>query len=172
MTPVPADRGVPGGVGAGATHQRRRLRQARALIIGTAIILVGVVISPLPGPGLTVLGPLGLGILAGEFLWAKRVRQRLESGERSVRGMTDRVAVQISRWFIVPVIGAYCAGAWLVHSRDLMPEALFWALAFPTFVPVGYLALRIAAVRARRRAQGRASAPTAEPAGPTGGPGS
>lgn len=40
--------------------------------IGTTIVLVGIVLIPLPGPGwLTVF--LGLAILATEFHWAKRL---------------------------------------------------------------------------------------------------
>ncbi|HBS28359.1 MAG TPA: hypothetical protein DEB06_02660 [Phycisphaerales bacterium] len=134
--------------------ERRRLRQARALIIGTAVILAGVAISPLPGPGFMVLGPVGLGILAGEFMWARRIRARLESGERDLRGAADRVAVRISRLFILPVIALFWAVAWWISKEGIVPARVVWALSFPLFVPVGYLALRVAAVRARKRAEG------------------
>ena len=32
----------------------------------------GVLIAPLPGPGPVILIPIGLGLLATEFIWARR----------------------------------------------------------------------------------------------------
>lgn len=45
--------------------------QVFILIAGVATILVGVVLLPAPGPGSLVIYA-GLGILATEFVWAKR----------------------------------------------------------------------------------------------------
>ncbi len=54
-------------------------------IAGTAIILVGLALVPLPGPGwLVVLA--GLAVLALEFPWAKRV---LHFTRTKVQGWTD-----------------------------------------------------------------------------------
>ncbi|MGY1986873.1 TIGR02611 family protein [Blastococcus sp. SYSU DS0669] len=60
---------------------RRRLAASRPLdrayragvaVVGTAVVLVGLVTVPLPGPGwLTVLA--GLALLASEFTWAERL---------------------------------------------------------------------------------------------------
>src|SRR5207237_326151 len=41
-------------------------------VIGTAIMLLGLVLVPLPGPGWLIVF-LGLGILATEFAWAERL---------------------------------------------------------------------------------------------------
>ncbi len=40
-------------------------------VIGTTVILVGIVMLVLPGPAVVVI-PLGLGILGAEFAWARR----------------------------------------------------------------------------------------------------
>lgn len=40
-------------------------------VIGGTVVLLGVVMIVLPGPAIVVI-PLGLGILASEFVWARR----------------------------------------------------------------------------------------------------
>ncbi|HTO54803.1 MAG TPA: TerC/Alx family metal homeostasis membrane protein [Myxococcota bacterium] len=58
---------------------RLTLRAARrmvVLVIGGTVLLVGVAMLVLPGPGL-VVAPAGLAILATEFLWAKRLLARV-----------------------------------------------------------------------------------------------
>ncbi len=44
-------------------------------VIGGTIVLIGVAMILLPGPAVIVI-PLGLGILASEFVWARRVVAR------------------------------------------------------------------------------------------------
>jgi TerC family integral membrane protein len=68
-------------VGAAELEQLARLtlRAARrmvVLVIGGTVLLIGVAMLVLPGPGL-VVAPAGLAILATEFLWAKRLLQRV-----------------------------------------------------------------------------------------------
>jgi uncharacterized protein (TIGR02611 family) len=41
-------------------------------VVGTLVVLVGLVLVPLPGPGWLIV-IFGLGILAIEFLWARRL---------------------------------------------------------------------------------------------------
>jgi tellurite resistance protein TerC len=58
---------------------RLTLRAARrmvVLVIGGTVLLIGVAMLVLPGPGL-VVAPAGLAILATEFLWARRLLQRV-----------------------------------------------------------------------------------------------
>lgn len=50
-------------------------RQAKRLvitIIGFTILAIGVAMIVLPGPAIIVI-PIGLGILATEFIWARRL---------------------------------------------------------------------------------------------------
>jgi uncharacterized protein (TIGR02611 family) len=78
---------------------RSALRRNRALdlsyrvgvaVVGVTIVVVGIVLLPLPGPGwLIIFG--GLFILSTEFVWAERL---LTYARRQVRGWTVWVAAQ------------------------------------------------------------------------------
>lgn len=67
----------------------RQARRIVVLILGTSVLLVGIAMIVLPGPAIVVI-PIGLGILAIEFTWAKRwlqkVRQVAEKVNRRIRG--------------------------------------------------------------------------------------
>lgn len=57
------------------------LRQARKLVvavIGGTIVLIGLVMLITPGPAFVVI-PIGLGILATEFIWARRLLKRVKA---------------------------------------------------------------------------------------------
>jgi len=47
------------------------------LVIGTTVVLFGVALLVLPGPGLLVIA-FGLSILATEFIWARRLLRRVK----------------------------------------------------------------------------------------------
>ncbi len=52
-------------------------------VIGVSVILIGVLLFFTPGPAILVI-PLGLGILATEFLWAGRLLRTVKDGARSI----------------------------------------------------------------------------------------
>lgn len=54
----------------------RSTKRVLILLLGMSVLLVGVLMIVLPGPAFVVI-PAGLGILATEFLWARRVLKRL-----------------------------------------------------------------------------------------------
>jgi uncharacterized protein (TIGR02611 family) len=54
-------------------------------LVGLAMVLLGFVLVPFPGPGWLVVF-LGLGILATEFAWAERL---LDYARRQLRRWTD-----------------------------------------------------------------------------------
>jgi len=59
----------------------RGLRRAKRLIvaiIGFTVLLIGIVMIVLPGPSIIVI-PLGLAILASEFLWARSILNRVKT---------------------------------------------------------------------------------------------
>jgi uncharacterized protein (TIGR02611 family) len=62
----------------------RHARRVAVFILGISVVLVGIVMIVAPGPAVVVI-PLGLGILATEFLWARRIldslKQRLAAGQ-------------------------------------------------------------------------------------------
>ena len=57
-------------------------KRALKIVVGFTLLLIGAVMIFSPGPGLlTIL--LGLGLLAAEFVWARRLLNHLkEQGER------------------------------------------------------------------------------------------
>jgi tellurite resistance protein TerC len=52
-------------------------------VIGVSVILIGVLLFFTPGPAILVI-PLGLSILATEFLWAGRLLSTVKEGARTI----------------------------------------------------------------------------------------
>jgi tellurite resistance protein TerC len=65
----------------------RTVRQAKRLIVaivGFTVLLIGVAMVVLPGPAFIVI-PVGLGILAIEFAWARRLLKRVKYKIQNLR---------------------------------------------------------------------------------------
>ena len=81
LPPVKDEPAVPLGYREAALRFARRMV---VLVLGTSVVLVGIVMIVTPGPAVVVI-PLGLGILATEFLWARRildsVKRRFVAGQ-------------------------------------------------------------------------------------------
>jgi uncharacterized protein (TIGR02611 family) len=59
----------------------KTIKQAKRLIIiviGFTVLLMGIAMIVLPGPAVLVI-PLGLGILASELVWARRILHKIKS---------------------------------------------------------------------------------------------
>lgn len=54
------------------------IRRLLVFLIGVTIVLAGIIMIVTPGPALIVI-PLGLAVLATEFLWAKRLLTKLKT---------------------------------------------------------------------------------------------
>ena len=63
----------------------RHLRRVIVAVIGVTVLAIGVAMIILPGPAMVVI-PLGLGILAIEFAWARRMLDRLKHESSKVFG--------------------------------------------------------------------------------------
>ena len=61
------------------------LRKLIVAVIGVTILLIGVAMIALPGPAFIVI-PVGLGILATEFAWARRAVRRARVMIAKARG--------------------------------------------------------------------------------------
>jgi uncharacterized protein (TIGR02611 family) len=55
----------------------RRLRQILIFVLGFIVVGIGIILVPLPGPGLLVM-LLGFMLLSTEFAWAKTHTERLK----------------------------------------------------------------------------------------------
>jgi len=65
----------------------KSLKQAKRLVvavIGFTILLIGVAMIALPGPAIVVI-PLGLGLLATEFIWARRLLKSVSDKFRKTK---------------------------------------------------------------------------------------
>jgi hypothetical protein len=73
--PVPQDHKIQdeGLLAYGFKHVKRLI----VLVIGGTVVLAGIVMLVIPGPGLVVI-PIGLGILAIEFAWARRLLRKFK----------------------------------------------------------------------------------------------
>jgi len=60
------------------------VRRALILVFGTTVLLIGIAMIVLPGPAIVVI-PLGLAILATEFLWARRLLLSARMRARKLR---------------------------------------------------------------------------------------
>lgn len=54
-----------------------KFRKVFVFIVGMTVLLLGLIMVVLPGPALLFL-PLGLAILATEFVWAKKLKDRFK----------------------------------------------------------------------------------------------
>ncbi len=61
----------------------RTARKVVVAIVGGTVVLIGIAMLALPGPAIVVI-PLGLGILALEFAWARLWLRRLKEGSNGV----------------------------------------------------------------------------------------
>lgn len=55
----------------------RVARKVVVAVVGSTVLAVGIALIVLPGPAVVVI-PLGLAILATEFLWARRLLRRVK----------------------------------------------------------------------------------------------
>lgn len=58
----------------------KTLKQIKKIIVGVigfTILIIGILLLVLPGPAFIVI-PIGLGILATEFAWAKNILEKVK----------------------------------------------------------------------------------------------
>jgi len=66
----------------------KSIKQVKRLIItvgGFTVLLIGIAMIVLPGPAIVVI-PLGLGILATEFIWAKNLLNKFKLKKKTHQG--------------------------------------------------------------------------------------
>ncbi len=67
---------IGGNLSAAGWYAIKNARKVLVLVVGLTLILIGVAMMVLPGPA-TVVIPMGLAVLATEFLWARRLLNRM-----------------------------------------------------------------------------------------------
>jgi tellurite resistance protein TerC len=131
---------------------RLTLKQARRLIVlvvGFTIILIGIVMLVGPGPGALVV-PIGLALLASEFIWARRLLNRYTEQAQRYGRRAGGAVMKYSRVWMIPIaiIGFGAALITVITLFDLSP----W-LVVPSSLPffVGMLIWAYQTVRMSRR---------------------
>ena len=91
---------------------RLKLGRAQKLVVavvGGSVVLVGIAMIVLPGPAILVI-PLGLAILATEFLWArrwlKRARAMLPNGKKPSAGFSWPTALLIPHRYYLLILAS------------------------------------------------------------------
>jgi tellurite resistance protein TerC len=59
------------------------------IVIGFTLLLIGIAMTVLPGPAIIVI-PVGLAILATEFVWARRILEKIRQGAKSPFNRTSQ----------------------------------------------------------------------------------
>jgi tellurite resistance protein TerC len=55
----------------------RQIKRIIVSVVGGTVLIIGIALLVLPGPAFLVI-PLGLGILATEFVWAQRLLRNIK----------------------------------------------------------------------------------------------
>lgn len=77
-----------------------------SLVVGSTVTIIGILMVPGPGPGLVVI-PIGLAILAAEFVWARRLLQKYTETAQKLGEKAGSTFIKVPRpWLIPIVIGA------------------------------------------------------------------
>ena len=99
-------------------HKKRSKAVRGAWVVaGFLLIVGGLAIGVLPGPGPVILVPLGLAMLALEFVWAERLLERAlvyanraKEGATGLNGWQKALTVCLA---LLLVAGTYAVAAWL-----------------------------------------------------------
>ena len=83
------------------------------IIGGFALVALGIVLMPLPGPGWAIVAG-GLALLATEFEWANRLLQHVR---RSMPGVPEDGKIPLSSWISMAVVMGLAVGAAFLVQR-------------------------------------------------------
>lgn len=143
---------------------RLTLKQARriiAFVIGSTIVVVGAIMVPGPGPGLLVI-PVGLAILAAEFVWARRLLDKYTSTALAAGKRANQALTATPRPWLIPIVFALTIAAIIVAPRVL---PVTYRVILPGAIPLllGEIVWAFITVRKYRQLKRAAGAQPAPP---------
>jgi tellurite resistance protein TerC len=131
---------------------RKNLRKIVILIVGTAVLIVAIPVGMLPGPGGLVVAAFGLGILATEFIWARRLLKRLKEGGQFMQRTTDTIAAKTPPWVPPLAMVLLGVGVWQLARHGPISPKFVYMTSVGFFLALGYWAYSsISAARRRTR---------------------
>nr|WP_255426663.1 TIGR02611 family protein [Pseudonocardia sp. C8] len=86
-------------------------------VLGTAVLLVGIIALPAPGPGWVIIFA-GLGILAAEFHWAKRLLHWVRVKYDAWVAWMGRQRRVVQLLVMTAILGTVAVFAWLMGVFD------------------------------------------------------
>ncbi len=113
----------------------------RLTILFTGLIVAvggSIIIGPLPGPGGVFVFLAGLGILATEFAWARRLLSEVQRRAQQVTEQTDRMARKTPAWVVYAVIALYFGVVALVALSGWVNPTLVLLVGFGGLFPLGF----------------------------------
>jgi uncharacterized protein (TIGR02611 family) len=117
MEPAPRRRFIDGVKERRERHRERsRVVRAAVVLAGFVVVLAGLAMIPLPGPGLLVVAA-GLAVLALEFVWAERLLERTidqmsNATDQVKRASRAQQAILVCLSVLVAVAAVTAAYAW------------------------------------------------------------
>ncbi|WP_425554687.1 TIGR02611 family protein [Kitasatospora putterlickiae] len=114
-------------LGSRAPHFIRRSRplhlswQVAVFLVGLAVVVLGVIMLPLPGPGWVVIF-LGMGIWATEFVWAQLALRwtRRKVAEAAQKALDPRVRRRNLTLTVIGVALIAALGGWYLWKYGLV----------------------------------------------------
>ena len=72
------------------------IRKPLVSVIGALIIVIGIILMPLPGPGMVIV-VIGVSVLASEFTWAKNAYERIMQVARHLLKILKQFLKRLSK---------------------------------------------------------------------------
>lgn len=91
--------------------------RAGVAVVGTAVLVVGIVAIPYPGPGWAILF-VGLGILATEFRWAKHASTSVRDRYDAAMAWFRRQGIWVQGLSAAVTAAVVLATLWFVGAID------------------------------------------------------
>lgn len=111
----------------GERGTRRVLWRVAVALVGAMLVVGGIALVPLPGPGWVIVF-VGLGVLATEFTWAERllhrVRSLVDAWTEWLRGRSMLVRSAVAAGCVICVCIALVALSWLLGTPSWMPDGV------------------------------------------------
>ncbi len=146
------------------TSARKNARKVAVFVAGVVVICFGIAIGPLPGPGASIVVPIGVAILATEFAWARTLMQRL----KDLFDLFTRLSDESTRWFpfwSVPflVLGyaGFFTGLWFLCAGYEKLQWFITATAFGLGFPFSVFIFRVVKTHLAKKKAAKAGAESA-----------
>ncbi len=144
FAPVPATRPAPvADLVDAIAATKRNLRKVMILIAGTLLIMSAAVVGPLPGPGGSIVFFAGLGLLATEFVWARRLLLQLRDQAEKFGKRTDSITERTGIWPVPVIMVGFLGFGYAVVRYGILPYEIALAVIGGFAFPVALLLMRM-----------------------------